>query len=449
MSQNALYSYAKSRTMSRYAGWLPSRPEVYRSFMHVHYHIGKDGWQAQRAHEPAVAEFAASIRKHPDMVALFDQIFKQVAQIPDLKTIKSFEELLHAMDSIVTSPPKFHIAEDEHGNPIGEPIGVPMYLLFDLLSNTSAGYDLFRMPAFNEILKTLLNEWGKFLTTFPSASSLHDGDEGWFSTIALQQLESDGRGEFNATYVVPNPSEPHRGYTSWDAFFTREVQPSARPILKPEDKSIIHSACESTVYNIQSKVKKHDQFWLKTQAYSLYDILNKNDEDADKFVGGTIYQAFLSPLDYHRWHAPVDGEIVKTVLVPGSYYAVLPDAGAPQDDPDLKPGDPHGALIRSQGWLTVAAARALIFIKADNPDIGLMCFVGIGMAEVSTCDITVKQGDKVKTGDQLGMFHFGGSSHALIFGPQTKITFAREVTEKQNPHLLVNSVIAQVSKAEN
>ena len=76
-------------------------------------------------------------------------------------------------------------------------------------------------------------------------------------------------------------------------------------------------------------------------------------------------------------------------------------------------------------------------------------WVGIGMAEVSTCDITVKQGDKVKTGDQLGMFHFGGSSHALIFGPQTKITFAREVTEKQNPHLLVNSVIAQVSKAEN
>lgn len=32
------------------------------------------------------------------------------------------------------------------------------------------------------------------------------------------------------------------------------------------------------------------------------------------------------------------------------------------------------------------------FIEADNLRIGLMCFVGIGMAEVSTCDITVYEG---------------------------------------------------------
>jgi phosphatidylserine decarboxylase len=30
---------------------------------------------------------------------------------------------------------------------------------------------------------------------------------------------------------------------------------------------------------------------------------------AKHFVGGTVYQAFLSALFYHRWHAPVDGVI--------------------------------------------------------------------------------------------------------------------------------------------
>ena len=35
------------------------------------------------------------------------------------------------------------------------------------------------------------------------------------------------------------------------------------------------------------------------------------DEAADQFVGGTIYQAFLSATNYHRWHSPVAGTIVR------------------------------------------------------------------------------------------------------------------------------------------
>ena len=56
-----------------------------------------------------------------------------------------------------------------------------------------------------------------------------------------------------------------------------------------------------------------------------------------------------------------------------------------------------------------------MFIECDNPDIGLMAFLGVGMCEVSTCDITVKEGQHVNKGDELGMFHFGGSTHCLLF----------------------------------
>lgn len=36
-----------------------------------------------------------------------------------------------------------------------------------------------------------------------------------------------------------------------------------------------------------------------------------HDKLAEQFVGGTVYQAFLSALSYHRWHSPVSGKIVK------------------------------------------------------------------------------------------------------------------------------------------
>ena len=50
-----------------------------------------------------------------------------------------------------------------------------------------------------------------------------------------------------------------------------------------------------------------------------------------------------------------------------------------------------------------------------------MAFLGVGMAEVSTCEITVQEGQHVKKGDQIGMFHFGGSTHCLMFRKGVKV----------------------------
>jgi phosphatidylserine decarboxylase len=82
--------------------------------------------------------------------------------------------------------------------------------------------------------------------------------------------------------------------------------------------------------------------------------------------------------------------------------------------------DPAGPN-NSQGYISEVATRATIFI--ENPLLGLVCFLPIGMAEVSSCDITVATGDHVEKGDPIGMFHFGGSSHCLIFGPQVELDF--------------------------
>ncbi|KAK0446033.1 phosphatidylserine decarboxylase [Desarmillaria tabescens] len=433
-------------SLTRYGGWLPVNPAIITSFVQNLIQVSAPKRRARAAHTEPVANFQAAINADPEMVDLWNQIFLQASTE---NKITDFDQLLYLMDEIIVAPPRFYMARDDAGNIIGEPIGVPMYLLFDLLSNTGAAYDLFRKQAFNAALKDLLDAWGAYLKTPDSNKTLTDDDEGWFGTIALKSLEDKDRGEFNTTYVCPDPDAVNRGFTSWDEFFTREVQADARPVEAPpadvpEDKQVtfIHSACESTVYRIQTDVKDHDQFWLKGQAYSVYDMLYGDEDKAQSFIGGTVYQAFLSPQDYHRWRCPIDGTITRADVVPGTYYAVLPDAGAEVGDPDLQPGDPHGALIRSQAWLTHSSTRAIIYIQADSPDIGLVAFIGVGMAEVSTCEVTVQSGQKVSTGDELGMFHFGGSSHALIFGPQVNLIFDDVVEVDQ--HIKVNSTIAYV-----
>ena len=117
-------------------------------------------------------------------------------------------------------------------------------------------------------------------------------------------------------------------------------------------------------------------------------------------------QAFLSALKYHRWHSPLSGTIKAAYNVDGTYYSEVESEGM----------DPAGPNL-SQGYIAHTAARALIFIDADDTAIGLMCFMPIGMAEVSSCKITVQKDQHVKKGDQLGYFQYGGSSHCLIFRP--------------------------------
>ena len=77
------------------------------------------------------------------------------------------------------------------------------------------------------------------------------------------------------------------------------------------------------------------------------DIFTASKETlAEKFVGGTVYQAFLSAYNYHRWHAPVSGTVSDVYLVDGTYYSESESEG--QD-----PAGPNN----SEGYITAVATR--------------------------------------------------------------------------------------------
>jgi phosphatidylserine decarboxylase len=178
-----------------------------------------------------------------------------------------------------------------------------------------------------------------------------------------------------------------------------------------EDDRVIVNACESAPYRLARHVSLRDTFWIKAQPYSMVHML-ANDRLAPAFAGATVYQAYLSPLSYHRWHSPVSGTVTRAYVKDGTYFAEAASHG-------FDPAGPND----SQAYITELATRALIFIEADNPAIGLMCVLAVGMCEVSSCQVTVYEGQHVGKGEQLGMFHYGGSTHCLIFRPGVQLEF--------------------------
>jgi phosphatidylserine decarboxylase len=322
-------------------------------------------------------------------------------------------------------------------------VGFPINAIFDWSMGTTSGYAAFLMDKVNAHLKTVLDAWGRFLASKDSVTVLNHKKTGWLGDAAFKAMAPKGTKDpkkyFEDTFVC-DPDQPHYGFTSWDDFFTRRFREGARPVASPDDGSVVVNACESAPFNFAYDVQRSARFWIKGQPYSLEHMM-AHDPLVTEFEFGTIYQAFLSAKSYHRWHSPVTGTIVKAYTVPGTYYS---ESLANRHDP-AGPND-------SQGYITAVAARALIFIEADDPRIGLMCFMAVGMAEVSTCQITVYEGQHVEKGEQLGSFHFGGSTHCLFFRPQTKVEFDLHgqvpYAKGGDPeNIPINAKIATVSRA--
>lgn len=447
---------SQSRWMHhRLGGWLPNDHSVLERWLdktiaHVEH--------PSRIHQPlnpVIKEFKDLIELDPVIYMGFHQMFEQVPNKPPYSAdptgkpqVRDYRLMLRLFNHIITTAPKY---EDD------DLVGFPINAILDWPMGTPAGLAMFCDPRVNEMFKKMFYTWSGFLASTDSCYVLSTESDGWFGPQASSVMPN-----FAETFIC-DPSLPYYGFASWDTFFTRQFRPGVRPVEFADNDSIVNNACESTIYRIQPNVKANQDFWAKGEPYNLRLMLN-NDSAADLFIGGTIYQAFLSALSYHRWHSPVNGKILRTVMVPGTYYAESPTMGFQYevidntdtsdptvntkkygmkmgDDGTLAP-DPAGPN-NSQAFITSTAARAIIYIQADNPDIGLMCFMAIGMAEVSTNEITVKPGQVVKKGDQLGMFHFGGSTHCLIFRPETKITFSDDLPTDKNINL--NAPIATVA----
>jgi phosphatidylserine decarboxylase len=208
-------------------------------------------------------------------------------------------------------------------------------------------------------LKPILNTWYDFLASPDAEYVLGTDNAGWFGKDGVKALEEVGNvgkrttpsQRFTSATPMPSTTAMRHG--------TNSSPPSSAKGSDPSPSRTNHVAvnpCESRVYTVSTMVSARDGSWVKGQPYSVVDMV-AFDTDALEFVGGTICQAFLSPLSYHRWHASASGRVKHPYIVPGACLSEPLFEGFTAEHP----ADPAGEATR-QEYISSLVTRTVIML---------------------------------------------------------------------------------------
>jgi phosphatidylserine decarboxylase len=90
--------------------------------------------------------------------------------------------------------------------------------------------------------------------------------------------------------------------------------------------------------------------------------------------------------------------------------------------------------------------------SSDDPALGLVAFVPIGMSDVSSCLLQpdLVPGHHVAKGDELGRLQYGGSNYCLLFRPGAVAEFALDALPRPHdpepPLLRVGAALARATR---
>lgn len=129
----------------------------------------------------------------------------------------------------------------------------------------------------------------------------------------------------NNTYVAMmgldmsdfNPSE---SYESLNALFTRHLITSRKFDTNP---NVMISPCDSLITEAGT-MEVTRALQIKGMSYDVNAFLGEHISDSNKqrLQGGEYINFYLSPRDYHRYHAPLDCRVTQAVHIPGKLYPV-------------------------------------------------------------------------------------------------------------------------------
>jgi len=385
----ALGTAAGSAFASGLPGHLPHDAPALNTWLRTVTAAALGSQQSPKPYRPSVAALEDLINRD-GVVRMY--VTQMIEQVPEAhRTIHSIDDLLASLNHIVQTAPAYNANPAKRNT-------FPVSSLFVYMMYTGGGRAAFANAAFNNAIRNVLQEWCAFLDSPASRSVLNTGPEGWLSPGAATLNKLD-------EFVIPDPSAPHWGFASWNAYFHRQIRSDVRPLAGEGDSKVIVSANDGTVNKIARNVHKTSDFWIKSQPYSLSNMLN-NHNLVDRFVGGDVFQSFLSGADYHRWRAPVSGRVIDAEIVDGLMFSELESMGF-----DASSG------TWSQEYEAQVNTRGLVFIECDDAALGVVVVVPIGITEISSITIGVRKGQRVKKGEELGYFSYGGSSMCLVFEP--------------------------------
>jgi phosphatidylserine decarboxylase len=208
------------------------------------------------------------------------------------------------------------------------------------------------------------------------------------------------------------------GFESFNAFFIRELADDARVIENGDD--VIVSPADGTV-SAAGMIEKDQLFQAKGIRYSLTDLLATDTAEANAYIDGSFATIYLAPYNYHRVHAPVDGELITARYVPGDLFSV--NAATVAKLPNL--------FVRNERLIchikTSTGPMAIIFVGAMNVGSISSRWTGeirprksgvVEQIEVPT-EVGARQFSK---GDGIGWFNMG-STVILLCPPASTNNF--------------------------
>lgn len=272
--------------------------------------------------------------------------------------------------------------------------------------------------------------WGNYLSSADS----------WNKEYEDLMMKQEELGMTKGWYEDPS------NWHSFNDFFSRRLKsPDQRPIVSPEDNSVVASPCDSEPQGVwaiddESYIVSEDKIAVKSRVFnSVRNLISPESPYCDAFAGGTFYHAFLNVNDYHRYHFPLSGTIKEIRVIPGD------DAlgGTVTWEPQLQQ---YVVDCSVPGWQSIET-RGLVIL--DTEEYGLVAVMPIGMSQVASVNFEpeLKVGSQVKKGDTLGYFLFGGSDFVLVFQKQAGFHFTAPANEDGSwKHILMGEEIGLLKK---
>ncbi|CAG8459800.1 7652_t:CDS:1 [Paraglomus occultum] len=269
-------------------------------------------------------------------------------------------------------------------------------------SVTPSSYPLPQLKPLSQWLVDFARSMGDFLSTPQSLT-----EESLKTFYTAQNYDLDA-------YQVPEGG--WLGHC-FNEFFARHFLPGTRPIDGPDNPAVIVSPADSTFDGSWDITEDSTvTFSVKGLPWSINELL-ADSQYANEFAGGKFMHAFLAPYNYHRVHAPVDGKVLEATVLPGqAYFKVVPEK-KPNGKSKLNPV--RGFYAPDSPGYQFCQARGLIII--DSPKVGKVAVLPVGMAQVSSVQISAHKGTCVKKGDEIAYFQFGGSDVVVVFQAQSKV----------------------------
>ena len=212
---------------------------------------------------------------------------------------------------------------------------------------------------------------------------------------------------------------PPSGYQTFNQFFARHVRPGRRPVAEMGDDSIVVSpadanfigawpvAADSSICVAEHRVD------VKGLRWSIPQLL-QGSPYAERFADGVFTHSALRTFDYHRWHAPVAGTVLEARIVQGQVWL---DVVAVEADVN---GAKQNVLRALEGTgYQFVQTRGLVVLGTP---VGLVACLPVGMAQVSSVVITAEVGSRIRKGEELGYFQFGGSDFVMVFERDARLT---------------------------